>query len=60
MLLPEPAVAPVIPPVMVPTVHEKLLGVVADKVMFGLVLLQVDAVAGLVTAGVGFTVTVIV
>ena len=57
---PEPALAPVMPPVIVPIVHEKLLGVLAVKEIFGPVPLHVLAVAELVTAGVGFTVTVIV
>jgi predicted transcriptional regulator len=60
MLLPAPAVAPVIPPVTVPTVHVNVLGVLEASVMFGLVLLQIETEGGLVTAGVGFTVTVIV
>jgi hypothetical protein len=60
MLLPLPAVAPVIPPVTVPIVHAKLLAAVAVREIFVLVLLQIASVAGLVTAGVGFTVTVIV
>jgi hypothetical protein len=58
--LPPPAVAPVIPPVIVPIVHAKLLAVVAASVMFGLVLLQIASVAGLVITGVGLTVIVIV
>jgi hypothetical protein len=60
IVFPAPAVAPVIPPVMVPIVHAKLLAAVAVSEMLGLVLLQIDTVDGLVTAGVGFTVTVIV
>jgi hypothetical protein len=60
MLLPLPAVAPVIPPVTVPIVQAKLLAAVAVREIFVLVLLQIASVAGLVTAGVGFTVTVIV
>jgi hypothetical protein len=59
ILLPAPAVAPVMPPVMVPIVQEKLLAVVEVSVMFGLVPLQMAAVEGLVIAGVGFTVIVI-
>lgn len=51
--------APVMLPVLVPKVHAKLLGAVAAKLMLGLVLLQVLSVVELVTAGVGFTVTVI-
>jgi hypothetical protein len=60
MVLPDPAVAPVIPPVIVPIVHAKLLAADAVREIFGEVLLQIDTVAGLVTAGVGFTVTLIV
>jgi hypothetical protein len=57
---PDPAVAPVIPPEIVPIVQVKLLGADAVRFMFGLVALQMESVAGLVTAGVGLTVTVIV
>jgi hypothetical protein len=57
---PEPAVAPVIPPLMVPIVHANVAEALDVKVIFVLVALQIDAVAGFVTAGVGFTVTVIV
>lgn len=60
MRVPEPLLAPVIPPVMVPTVHVKLLGALDVSAMFGPVPLQVAAVLAVVTAGVGFTVTVIV
>ena len=60
MVAPDPALAPVIPPVIFPIVQEKLLGALAVNEIFGPVPLQVIAVAGLVTAGVGFTVTVIV
>jgi hypothetical protein len=56
---PEPAEAPVIPPVLVPNVHAKLLAVLAVRLTPGLVPLQVLAVVELVTDGVGFTVTVI-
>jgi hypothetical protein len=59
MVLPDPAVAPVIPPVTVPIVHAKLLAVVAPRAMFGLVPLHIELVAGFVIAGVGFTVIVI-
>jgi hypothetical protein len=58
--LPAPELAPVIPPVIVPTVHVKLLGVLDVRLMFGLVALQIATVAGFVTTGVGFTVIVIV
>ena len=56
---PLPALAPVIPPVIVPTVQVNVLAALAVKLMFGLVLLQIAAVLAVVTAGVGFTVTVI-
>jgi hypothetical protein len=58
--LPDPAVAPVIPPETVPIVQVKVLAADAVRFMLGLVALQMASVAGLVTAGVGFTVTVIV
>jgi hypothetical protein len=58
--LPAPELAPVIPPVIVPTVHVKLLGVLAVSEIFGLVPVHIDIAAGLVTTGVGLTVTVIV
>jgi hypothetical protein len=57
---PDPAVAPVIPPLMVPTVHANVDGALEVSVMFGEVALQIAAVAGFVTTGFGFTVTVIV
>jgi hypothetical protein len=57
---PEPALAPVIPPEIVPIVHIKLPGTLDANVIFGLVPLQVLAVAGLVTMGVASTVTVVV
>jgi hypothetical protein len=60
IVVPDPALAPVIPPLIVPIVHAKLLGALAVSAMFGLVALQVAAVAGFVTTGVGFTVTVMV
>jgi hypothetical protein len=60
MVPPDPAVAPVIPPEMVPIVHAKLLAVVAASVMFGPVPLQIAAVDGFVNEGVGLTVIVIV
>ena len=53
MLLPVPALAPVIPPEIAPMVHENVLGAVAASAMFGLVALQIATAAGLVTAGVG-------
>jgi hypothetical protein len=60
MVVPEPPVAPVIPPVIVPTVQVKLLGTLAVRAIFGEVPLQVPAVLGEVTTGVGLTVTVMV
>ena len=50
---PEPALAPVMLPVIVPTVQVNVLGALAVSPMFGLVALQIDIVAALVTAGVG-------
>jgi len=60
IVAPEAANAPVMPPVIVPIVQEKVLGALDTKVIFGLVPLQVLAVRAFVTAGVGITVTVIV
>lgn len=60
MVLPEPALAPVMPPVMVPTVQVKVLGAEAVSAMFGLVALQMVEVFAVVTTGVGYTVTVMV
>jgi hypothetical protein len=60
MLLPEPALAPVIPPVTVPTVQVKVLVAVEVSVMFVVAPLQMVALLAVVTAGVGLTVTVIV
>lgn len=57
--LPLPALAPVIPPTMAPTVHVNVLGVLADSIIFGLPPLQIAAGGAFVTAGVGCTVTVI-
>ena len=56
--LPELADAPVIPPVMVPMVHAKLLAILDVNAIFGLVPPQVVAVAKFVIAGNGFTVIV--
>ncbi len=58
--LPEEALAPVIPPVTVPIVHVNVLGVVAVKERFGLVPLHAYVEDAFVTAGLGFTVTVMV
>jgi hypothetical protein len=59
MVDPEPALAPVIPPVTVPTVHVKLLGVLEVKAIFGLDPLQAVTAEVLVTEGTRLTVTVI-
>lgn len=59
IVLPEPAEAPVMPPVITPTVHVNVLGAVAVSATLGEVPLQVEAVLEVDTAGVGFTVTVI-
>jgi len=45
------------PPEITPTVHVKLLGVLAVNAIFGPVPLHVLAVAALVTTGIGLTVT---
>jgi hypothetical protein len=60
MMLPLPLLAPVTPPMIAPIVHEKLLGADAVSVMLGEPPVQICAVGVLVTAGVGFTVTVMV
>ena len=60
IVAPEPAVAPVMPPEIAPMVQEKLLGALAVSAILVFVPLQIAFVAALVTAGVGFTVTVIV
>ena len=60
MLLPLPALAPVIPPVIVPIVQVKLLGIEEVRLIFGLVPLQMEVVAIVVTTGAGLTVTVMV
>lgn len=59
MVEPEPALAPVIPPVIVPIVQLKLLGTVAESAIARFVPLQMVDVAGVDNAGVGLTVTVI-
>ena len=58
--LPAPPVAPVIPPVIVPTVQVKLLGVLEVRSIWGLVALQIVADPEFVITGLGLTVTVIV
>ena len=60
MVGPEPAVAPVIPPTIVPIVQVKLLGTDDVKTILGLVPLQILTEGELVTVGAGLTVTVIV
>jgi hypothetical protein len=60
MVLPDPALAPVMPPTIVPIVQLNVLGALAVSEIFGPVLLQVEAVRLVVTTGVGLTVTVIV
>ena len=57
---PLPAVAPVMPPVIVPTVHVNVLLAVAVNAIFVAVPLHTVAVLAVVTTGVGLTVTVIV
>lgn len=53
IVVPDPAVAPVMPPVMVPIVHAKLLGAVAVSAMFVFEPLHIVLVAGVVIEGVG-------
>lgn len=53
MVFPEPAEAPVTPPVMVPMVHVKLLAAVAVSEIFEDVPLHIEAVGGVVTTGRG-------
>ena len=60
MVVPEPELAPLILPDMLPMVQEKLLATLEVNVIFGLTPLHVGAVAVLVTNGIGFTVTVMV
>lgn len=57
--VPEPELAPVIPPVMDPIVHEKLLGAVAVRAILVFTPLQALAADAFVTRGIGLTVTVI-
>jgi hypothetical protein len=59
MVVPEPDEAPEILPVIAPMLHTNVDGAVAARVIFGLVALQIATLAGLVIAGVGFTVTTI-
>ena len=60
MIVPEPALAPVIPPVTVPSVQAKVLGTLEVRLILGLAPLQIVALAGLVTVGDGVIVNVIV
>lgn len=60
MVGPEPELAPVIPPVIVPIVQVYVLVTEAVKLIFGPVPLQMVAVLGEVKIGPGSTVTVIV
>jgi hypothetical protein len=60
IVLPLPAEAPVMPPLIVPIVHANELAALAVSAIAGLVPLQIDVAAALVTAGVGLTVMVIV
>ena len=57
---PKPALAPVMLPVIVPIVHAKLLATLEVRLMPVVVPLHIVLVDALVTAGAGFTVTVIV
>ena len=57
---PLPALAPVMLPVIVPTVHVNVLAALAVNAMLVAVPLQIVAVLAVVTTGRGFTVTVIV
>jgi hypothetical protein len=59
-VVPDPALAPVIPPVFVPIVQVNVLGTEAVNVVFGLVPLHIVVVPEFVTAGFGLTVIVIV
>ena len=60
MVAPDPPVAPVMLPVMVPTVQVKVLGVLAVSAILVAVPLQMVAVFAVVTTGEGFTVTVMI
>ena len=56
---PAPELAPVIGPVIVPIVHEKLLVGEAARLITGAKPLQMVAVLAVVTNGAGLTVTII-
>lgn len=60
IVAPEPELAPVMPPVIVPTVQVNVLAVVAVNAILVVPPLQIAAVLAVVTTGVGFTVTVMV
>jgi hypothetical protein len=60
MVLPEPALAPVILPVIVPMVQVNVLAALEVSAIFVAVALQIVAVLAVVTTGVGLAVTVIV
>ena len=60
MLDPDPILAPVMLPLIVPKVQTKVLGTLAVKAIFGPDPLQVVAVGAVVITGIGLTVTVIV
>ncbi len=60
IVAPDPALAPVIDPVIVPTVQENELGAEAVNEILGPVPLHIVAVFAVVTEGFGLTVTVIV
>jgi hypothetical protein len=58
MLEPDPLTAPVIPPVIVPTVHVNELGTDAVKLILVLTPVHALAVFALVIVGIGFIVIV--
>jgi len=57
---PDPALAPVMPPVTAPIVQVNVLGILDVSIMLGLPPLQVVAVVELVIIGFGTTVTLMV
>lgn len=57
---PDPGLAPVMPPVTVPTVQVNVLAALAVRLMFVEAPLQREKVDAVVTTGTGFTVTVTV
>lgn len=57
---PDPALAPVMLPVMVPTVQLNVLAAVAVRAILVALPLQMAAVAAVVITGLGLTVTVII